>query len=367
MDKKLLKLTLTSGSSKVFNTLEITRSSAAAAAGGSPAVTLFSVRALNYGVFFKEPAMDGKSARSNKLTIDTMLYFPYNADKLLDGGASVSLNDERFEAVIREFAQTFGTSEQGNQANDRTILRVLKESPSLDPFLLKTNFNRYGVEVPKQYLRITDEEWNAIRDHVRRKVQPMIEFGLTEKSAATLKKVDDFIERIWDGSDISSLYPLLAALSIPLSDGNEIIFAWKGVTFFEFQYQRRFEAIRQLATWLKEHSAPSDFVPQSMRLQIEGTVDVVKTKMRECWRAVATIVLEYETSYKKLFIDRQAAGDFQRFLMNCRGYYVEMGAAFNKIDHAIEIFNTFTNGNPQRRLRSGELEELMEILMGVLR
>lgn len=367
MDKKLLKLTLTSGSSKVFNALEITRQAAAAAGEGADPPKLFSVRALNYGVFFKEPALDGKSARSDKLAIDTMLYFPYNADRLLDGGASVSLNDSRFEAVVREFAETFGTSGHSSAANDRNILKVLKESPSLDPFLLKTNFRRHGIDVPGQYLRITDDEWNAIRDHVRTKVQPMIEFGLTDKSAATMRKVDDFIERIWDGSDISSLFPLLAALSIPLSDGNEVIFAWKGVTFFEFQYLRRYDAIRQMATWLKEHSAPVDFVPQALRLQVEGQGDTVKALLRECWRKVATIVNAYQSSYAKLFLKKQGAGEFQQFLRDCRQHYVDMGGAFNKLDHSIEIFNSFTNQNPQKRLRSDELEELFDILGNVLR
>lgn len=366
MDKKLLKLTLTSGSSKVFNVLDITKQAALAAAEGQDVPKLFSVKALNYGVFFKEPALEGRT-RANEVTIDTMLYFPYDADRIMDGGASVSLNDSRFEAVIREFAQTFGTSGHSDAGTDRTILKVLKESPSLDPFLLKTNFQRHGIEVPTQYLRITDDEWNAIRDHVRQKVSPMIEFGLTDKTAATIKKVDDFIERIWDGSDISSLFPLLSALSIPLGDGNEVIFAWKGVTFFEFQYNRRYDAIRGLATWLKESSGPADFVPHSLKLQLEGQCDVVKTKLREAWRSVAKIVEEYKSSYDKLFIKKQAAGDFQSFLKNCRRYYVEMGAAFNKIDHSIEIFNNFTQNNPKKRLRSEELEELFSILMDVLR
>ncbi|HYE52508.1 MAG TPA: hypothetical protein VEB20_23135 [Azospirillaceae bacterium] len=363
MDKKLLKLTLTSGSSKVFNVLDITKS--AQAAGG--AASLFSVRALNYGVFFKEPALDGKSQRGKDIAIDTMLYFPYDADRILDGGASVSLNDNRFEAIVREFAQSFGASGHGDATTDRNILQVLKESPSLDPFLLKTNFRRFGIEVPDTYLRITDDEWNAIREHVRKKVQPMIEFGLTDKSAASMKRVDDFIERIWDGSDISSLFPLLSALSVPLSDGAEIIFAWKGVTFFEFQYNRRFEAIRDLAAWLKDGSAPSDYVSSTIRLEIEGRCDLVKQKLRENWLAVAQIVKEYGESYGKLFIRREGAGDFQKFLRNTRGYYVAMGGAFNKIDHSIEIFNTFTSNGTRRRLRSEELEELFAVLIDVLR
>lgn len=366
MDKKLLKLTLTSGSSKVFNVLDITKQAALASDGTAEVNKLFSIKALNYGVFFKEPALDGRT-RSGETTIDTMLYFPYDADRIMDGGASVSLNDPRFDAVMREFAQTFGTTGHSDADTDRTVLRVLKESPSLDPFLLKTNFQRHGIEVPNQYLRITDDEWNAIRDHVRRKVAPMIEFGLTEKTAASLKKVDDFIERIWDGSDISSLFPLLSALSIPLADGNEVIFAWKGVTFFEFQYNRRYDAIRELAAWLKETSAPADFVPHSLKLQLEGQCDVVKTRLRESWRSVATIVEQYKTSYDKLFIKKEAAGDFQNFLKSCRRYYIEMGAAFNKIDHSIEIFGTFTKNDNKRRLRSEELEELYSILMDVLR
>lgn len=363
MDKKLLKLTLTSGSSKVFNVLEITRQSAA----GTEPARLFSVRPLNYGVFFKEPALDGKAARPGEPVIDTMLYFPYDADRILEGGASVSLNDSRFDAVIREFAHTFGTTGHADTGTDRAILRVLKESPSLDPFLLKTNFQRYDVAVPDAYLRITDDEWQAIRDHVRRKVQPMIEFGLTDRSAATVRRVDDFIERIWDGSDISSLFPLLSALSIPLTEGNEIIFAWKGVTFFEFQYFRRYDAIRDLAGWLKDHSGPADFVPQSLRLQIEGQCDVVKGKLRDSWRGVSSIIGEYKESYEALFIQKKSAGDFQNFLMNCRRYYFDMGSAFNKLDHSIEIFESFTRGNPKKRLRSEELEELFSILHDVLR
>lgn len=365
MDKRLLKLTLNSGSAKVFNVLDVTRRAGAEgeAAGATP--QLFSVRPLNHGIFFKIAAREPKGGKDE--TLDTVLYFPYDAERAEDGGMSVSLNDRRFDAVMREFTEVFGTNGHSNEATDRAVLRVLKESPSLDPFLLKTGFLRMGLRVPDAYLQITREEWNAIRDHVRAKLMPMIEFGISDPRAIKADRIEEFVEKVWDGSDVSCLYPLIQTLGLPVADADEVIFSWKGLTFYEFQYQRRWESIKLMADWFREHSQPSDFVPQSVRLDLEGRREEVKRRMRGCLTTITGIIQDYDQSYAKLFKRKEGAGDLQRFLGACRTKYLDMGAAFNRIDHAYEVFDKYSRGNPRVRLRSDTLEELYGIMYGVLR
>jgi hypothetical protein len=367
LDKKLLRHTLTSGSAKVFNCLELTRNAAEASADAEP---MFNVRALNYGVFFKE-ATDANTRddkEEDSAAIDTILYFPYDRERIFEGGASVSLNDRRFELVIKEFAQNFGVGAGNSNRDDKTILKVLAETPSFDPFLLKSNFERYQIPVPQAYLRITMEEWMEIKEHVRTKILPMVEFGLTgsQSDAANLKKTEELIEKIWDGSDISALYPLLSAFQIPIGEADDVIFSWKGVTFFEFQYLKKVKDIQSMAVWLKDYSKPVDFIPAVQMEVLNRDLNSVKNKLRSSWLAVTKILDRYNTSYSKLFVKKESTAEFQDFLRGIRKTYVILGKHLNRIDHAVEIFRKTVKGDVRRPLKAGDLQDFLGLIVAVL-
>ena len=368
MDKKLLKHTLTSGSAKVFNCLELTR--AAMEAGENPDL-MFNVRALNYGVFFKEAAADAHN-RDNPVedssAIDTILYFPYDRERIFDGGASVSLNDRRFDLVIKEFAQNFGVSSGDTGRDDKQIMQILRETPSFDPFLLKSNFERYQVAVPQSYLRITAEEWLEIKLHVRTKILPMVEFGFTGGTTSTenLKKTDDLVERIWDGTDISALHPLLTVFSIPLSDAEDVVFSWKGVTFFEFQYLKKVKEIQAFAVWLKDYSKPLDFIPAVQMEVLSRDLNTVRTKLRQSWLVISRILDRYNSSYNKLFVQKQSTAEFQEFLRGIGKTYIALGKQLNRIDHAVEIFKKQTKGEFRRPMKAADLHDFLYIIQSVL-
>jgi hypothetical protein len=367
MDKKLLRHTLTSGSAKVFNCLDLTRSGAEGEATTQP---LFNVKALNYGVFFKEaPEQKGEREFDDSGSIDTILYFPYDRDRIFDGGASVSLNDKRFDLIIKEFAQNFGTSVDTGR-DDKTILKVLRETPSFDPFLLKSGFERHQIEVPQNYLRITAEEWNEIKLHVRGKILPMVEFGFTggakANDASNLKKTDELVEKIWDGSDISALHPLLSVFSIPLTEAEDVVFSWKGVTFFEFQYLKKIKDIQAFGFWLKAFSKPIDFVPAVQLEVLNRDLNDVKNKMRGAWSSVSRIIDQYNSSYSKLFVHKTSTAEFQDFLRGIGKTYVALGKQLSRIDHAVEIFKKTTKHDDRRPLKASELQDFLFLLQAVL-
>jgi len=368
VDKKLLKHTLTSGSAKVFNCLELTRS---AIEQGESNDLLFNVRALNYGVFFKEAQTDTQDRDADGASqgpIDTILYFPYDKDRIFDGGASVSLNDRRFDLVIKEFAQNFGVATHESGRDDKQIMRILRETPSFDPFLLKSNFERHRVPVPQAYLRITQEEWHEIKEHVRTKILPMVEFGFSGQvgGASNLKKTDELVERIWDGSDISALHPLLAVFSIPMLEADDIIFSWKGVTFFEFQYLKKVKDIQAFALWLKDFSKPIDFIPSVQAEVLSRDLNNVKTKLRQAWLVVTRILDRYNQSYEKLFVKKESSAEFQAFLKSINKTYVSLGKQLNLIDHAVEIFKRSTKGEFRRPMKASELQDFLWIIQSVL-
>ena len=365
MDRRLLKLTLTSGSSKVFNSLSMTRAQSEAGTLSDDSY-LFSVKALNYGVFFKEPTDKSWTSKIDT-PVDTLLYFPYDAEKLTEGGVSVSLNDPRFEAVIKEFSQTFGTSAHKNAANDRAILSILKSTPSLDPYLLKSAFQSAGIEVPKGYLQISDDEWNSIREFVRKKLQPMITFGIDPRRGGKAVDIDALVDKIWDGSDVSCLFPLLNALQIPESRAADVIFSWKGLTFFEYIYQNKTATIRNCANWLKETSRPSGVVRSEDRSRMDARRDEIRRQMRKHLQSVVSILESYRTAYNTLFIEKSGAGPFQEFLSNCGKYYVVLGASLNRLDHATEIISRTLRDDYGRALNLDDLDDLFACVSDVLR
>jgi hypothetical protein len=195
----------------------------------------------------------------------------------------------------------------------------------------------------------------------------MISFGIDPTKTRKAVDIEALVDKIWDGSDVSCLFPLLNALQIPESRASDVIFAWKGLTFFEYIYQNKTTLIRNCANWLKENSKPVGVVRSEDRNRMDVRRDEIRRQMRKHLQSVVSILESYRTGYNKLFIDKAGAGEFQEFLSNCNKYYVVLGGSLNRLDHATEIISRTLKDDFSRSLGLDDLEDLFACVSDVMR
>ena len=220
---------------------------------------------------------------------------------------------------------------------------------------------------PKGYLQISEDEWGAIREFVRKKLQPMISFGIDHKKTSKTIDIDALVDKIWDGTDVSCLFPLLNALQIPETRAADVIFSWKGLTFFEYIYQNKTGLIRNCANWLKDSSKPAGVLRSEDKNRLDVRRDEIRRQMRKHLQSVVTILENYRLGYNKLFIQKAGALEFQEFLGNCGKYYIVLGGSLNRLDHATEIISRAVKGDFTRTLGLEEVDDLFSCVSDVMR
>ena len=263
-------------------------------------------------------------------------------------------------------ANTFGLFEGRAESNDRAILDVLSRIPSLDPLLIKAAFRQAGIDVPPAYLSIADEDWAYLRDHVRRKLGPMIRFGLVADRHKSVR-VDEVVQNIWDGTDLSGINPLFRHLKINLEDAPSIIYGWKGIVFIEYIYKNKSETYRRRDMWLKEFAIPADVAdPQTLKV-METMRDDVRRKIRSNIAVVNSVLDLHDGAQRKLLANGGAPSNLRDVLLACPADYRKIGSALNKIDHCCEIIEKTVNSLGARYPLAAEIDALCANLAEVLK
>ncbi len=234
--------TLEAGSSRVFNVCFHTSRLLRSIEPGADETKLdylFKTSALNQVIFVKETRPSHTVAQYQpENPVGTKLYIPYNSERIYDGGKSVFIDDPEIERILKHHAglDLRNGSEEANQ--DLYLIRMLDEIPSLDPFLVKDKFEIEGITANEIYFEIPETEWNSIRLHVSEKLKPIITFAFHDSEALERRRTSSLLDKLWNTKDIQALMPIIKAFGLPEDEASGIFSAWKGIMYYEHEYNR---------------------------------------------------------------------------------------------------------------------------------
>ncbi len=142
---------------------------------------LFKTDVMNKTVVFKRFQAGGKR-KDGPVTVDTTVYFPYDFDKVYDGGESVSLNEESFQRTLAlKISHGAASKEMLKRiAQDLKILHLFESLHSLDPFIFRSKAEQTGIDkiVHPAYFAMSASEWQAIREPIREKIARLVSKAL---------------------------------------------------------------------------------------------------------------------------------------------------------------------------------------------
>jgi hypothetical protein len=365
MDQFNLKAKLEAGASRVFNCLRLTQDVLASpvADPAQPLRLFFRARSLNDLIVIKEPNLAREAGAGGKaLPVRTKLFLPFNTDDPYAGGLSIFTDDPAVDQVLRDRSGGDQLSAAALEL-DMLKVRMLEQLPSLDPFLLKDMFAAARVDVNEGYFRLSETEWQDIKNHIGAKFALMCSFaGAREEDPVAIARL---VERIWSARDIGPVLPLLQSLGLPADRAPELFYAWKGISYFDYEFNLRAARLRGFIAWVQA-TQPRGPAHRVDRESIEEDRRQLRERLRGSIGSAQGILKDYSDSFDMLFRQRQTARNFADFMIDSRRHFWTLGSNLNGILHAVAVWHEATGRVPDRTLPPAQLVRLMRTLRDIV-
>ncbi|MCR9218855.1 MAG: hypothetical protein NXI21_01380 [Alphaproteobacteria bacterium] len=343
---------------------------------------LFGTQSLNHTIIFKYPNFDVAQdagadsipglddfigeTRTNK-AIRTAIFVPKDEGDLRLGGFGLYTDDEKFEEMSERYLGFHNDSETAEQ--DNRHLAVLDSCPSFDPFLLKEAFDLEGLEVDQAYLEISESEAAEVRHLIQTKLKPIVAKALGITNEGKLEKSSrQFLDEIWDPQAETGAH-FIAAFGIEPKDAPKVFSAWKGVAYFDNEFNRRQGESRKMVKWLKSDlSLPSDYpkLTSHEKQQFEMFRRSVTNKVLNVSNNISVILSRYHGAYDT-FIGESNPREFQGFLMGADRYYWTLGGCNGVLAQVLTTWRRYMQTATGGRLGYDKAERLMKVCDAILR
>jgi hypothetical protein len=347
-------------------------------ADDDPVGRLFENDILNKSVILKRYESHGP-ADAVKVTVSTLVYFPYDFENVYDGGESINLNDKHFvTALAQKIAQGEGSRELIARINkDMPVLKLFESMHSLDPFLLRSKAEQLDMEdqFHELYLAITQEEWEKIRAPIREKIYKLVNkaLGSLDKPGDSLLReeyVERFLTKIWLAKDVEGIEDFIKAMQIAPEMAPSVFFAWKAVCYYQVRFNELIGDLKKVFQWVGSDDTcfPVDYMrllPEEQR-KIRMRRGVLRTRMRDGFIAANAVLKLYDQSYDT-FVDEDRPQKFIDFLGNAEKSYLSLAAHVSVATHAVNLWNLYVthHGDKMRYEQFIELFEGLNMLYGV--
>ena len=329
---------------------------------------MFQTEGLNRAIVFKFPRFGEALERNEDIDqvkkrrsqpIETGLYVPYDERDLARGGYAVYLRQPNYTHVLRELLGV-DVEDASRFATDIVILSMIDEVPSLDPFLLQDSFSAAGISVSPRYFEITPAENREIRELVQDKILPIVGQAPGLRSRADLlMKSRGFLDAIWNPT-LPEVSLFISAFGISAAEAPNIFQAWKGVTYYQYAFQRIKERLALVFAWIgSEMAVPVDLqqnraFAEQQRMYKQAVVGKMKNLVRE----LGHVFREYESCYTE-FLDRSNPAPFREFLPNASKLYWLLGFCTTAITHICTCFRSIVLARQSRRITFDAMNTLL--------
>lgn len=339
---------------------------------------LFDEAILNDAIYFKEVSEN----EDDEVVVSTRVYFPFIADEAELGGQSTVATPESIAKVL----ERQGRFQRGGalSSHDQRTLDLLNAIPTFDPFLLLSRRNELESERPvdQAYFDISQSDWTKIRRPVMEKIAKLVRKASMQVAAGNLMAQAEIseeqqeaqklmtasvIDAIWQGESSEGTRQLIRGFKLDEDKTSEFLFAWKGVSYYEFQYNIRTRDIHAFFHWLGdgEMSLPADIATLA-----EGQVDRVRYRrdlskklVRRSYTTIKGVLSEYNTSFDKLVNDNNPKF-FRDFLERAPSAFIAIGISIGVLAHSAVAWTQLTKAG-QKRVKALHLEPFYDFVIAV--
>jgi hypothetical protein len=261
-------------------------------------------------------------------SVVTKIIFPFDASELGVGGQSVIVEQPDYRQSLAEAA---GATEAGLEA-DFLRLAVLDQLPSLDPFLVREQLRRNGMNAADIYFSISEADTQRMLGFAAEEISDLIRLafgGGAGKINPDL--VQKLAEALLSTTADTRLEPLRLTLGLQGDQFKEGVFSWKGFLYYKWQFNQaasKLAAVRSEMETVRVIGKASSSEKERMKELIAG----VKAKISDCARGCSMVLSLYNDAFRDL-VDHGNAAAFRKFLLDAPALFVELGHRMGVVSH----------------------------------
>ncbi|MCS6626991.1 hypothetical protein N0B44_29145 [Roseibacterium beibuensis] len=282
--------------------------------------------------------------------VATKIIIPIDTADLKSGGRYIFVGQRNFDRMMRE---AFGL-ETGHP--DLNTLALIDALPSLDPFLLREQLRRSGIEPAACYLSISEGDLTRMLQFVESEVRPLVTLSLggNDGDAASIRRLADKILSNIPGDRMEELQ---RTLQLRPEEYQEGIFCWKGFLYYKWVLASLADEVTAVADAVRT-ARPIGRPDRTAREYLDRGRHVLGDRILEVREDAARTLRIYDDAYADLTLDARPGG-FRDFLLRAPRLFTSLGEQLGAIQHVVSFWRfRFAPGAPPVGV-----EELIDVFM----
>lgn len=349
-----------------------------------PGPALFDLALLQNSIFFKESADDGGDG---EFETRTRVMLAFDVRDPLQGGVS---STARPDSLLTALAKWYGGVGRIDLTNhDRAVLDVLCRVPTFDPFILlafRPELERHR-KIHTAYFEVDELTSLGVRKVIERRASRLVTLALRmeepidtgaaagrppPRSDETFQSRQRSItasmtDAIWTTRLDRQSRSLLESFKIDAAEMERVLFAWKGISYYEYLFNDLLKEHHDFFRWLGSgDSMPRDAhqidpeVLAGLKQRREQSIKLIRRSYLRC----ATLLKRYEEAYEAL-TSRNDPKPFQHFLVAAPMLFEGLGTNIGRFGHAGNAWGTLTNGGRRMRIAYDRLDPFYDFVVSL--
>jgi hypothetical protein len=275
---------------------------------------------------------------------------PIDRRDLKTGGRYIFVGQVNYEKAILE---AFGI---GIDHPDCMILDVMDRTPSLDPFLLREQLSRVGVEPADCYFSLSESDFKSMLEFVRSEITPLVKMSMIT-SAAGVRSIERMASKILSNVPGEDTNILGTTLRMSPAEYHNGVFCWKGFLYYKWSLGVLMKDVVAVSAKL-DSIRPRGPVDTISNNYINRSRKTVQDRIVRTCKEVKSTLQIYDTAYADLTEEGKPMA-FREFLLKAPSMFTRLGEQVGSLQHIV----SFTNYRFGARGGNIGSEELMDILI----
>ena len=261
----------------------------------------------------------------------TKILLPIDCRDLKMGAQFLFVDQKGFEQLAFEF---FGV-QANDDCSDYRTLRILDETPSLDPFLLREQLRRHGLQPAQCYFDLSPSDIRSILSFAQREIEPLVRISLGSDAilAAHARKL---AQKILINADAQELEPLQRTMQMDQIQYREGMFCWKAFLYYKWRLVELLQNVPAVAEQI-DTIRPRGFVDPDTKALLAASRENIRNALNLSLKRVRDTLRVYDNAYQGLTQKRDPVG-FRNFLLSAPGMFNELGERLGAVDHVISFW-----------------------------
>lgn len=281
---------------------------------------------LNRTILAKHFPSDAEAARLGSQRMNpTKVIFPFDPGDLTLGGQFLFVEQPSFEYLLKSRLD-YPTAEEFSR--DLAALRLLDDLPTLDPFLVRQNLAKQGLDVADCYFELSAQEQEEMLAFVEGEMQSLLDLcapGIAAGDARSAKMAG----MILSGKADPQLEILRLTLRVNRDVFIEAMFTWKAFLYYRWRAVEISASVKALQRSFSQIRSRYD--RQETRLALNRARTLARRAITLISQDIAQLLRRYSVAYEALVLHRNPEV-FRQFLLSGAQAYTALGDKIGRLE-----------------------------------